>query len=115
MQLVAQTWLVAELSHEPFWSGFVGFCAGVPMLFLSLIGGTLADWMPRRKLLVASQLMMMFVAAVLGVLTLTHVVKIWHVACLAFLTGVGSAISIPAYHGFLRYCLKKKNWGKRFL
>ncbi len=112
MQMVAQSWLVAELSHEPFWSGFVGFCAGVPMLLLSLVGGTLADRMPRRKLLVVSQLMMMFVAAVLGTLTLLHVVKIWHVAVLAFLTGVGSAISTPAYHGFLFDIVGRERLGK---
>ncbi len=112
MQLVAQGWLVAELSQEPFWSGFVGFCAFLPMLLLSLVGGTLADRMNRRKLLVISQVGMMIVATLLSVLTLTHHIKIWHVAVLALCNGVGSAISTPAYHGFLFDLVGRERLGK---
>lgn len=101
MQIIAQGWLVAELSDEPFWSGFVSFCAGVPLLIFSFLGGALADRHDRRQVLFAAQVILMCNAILMALLTYYRVIEIWGVACLAFIAGTAAAINNPTYNGFL--------------
>lgn len=101
MQIIAEGWVVATLTQEPFWAGFVGFCNGLPILLLSWVGGTIADRFCRRRVLVFCQYLFMLIALVLSLLTFTHTIKIWHVASLSFLGGLVIAVNNPAYNGFL--------------
>jgi MFS family permease len=52
IQMVAQGWLVYELTGSAFYLGVVGFATAIPTLFLSLFGGVLADRFERRRLMV---------------------------------------------------------------
>lgn len=101
MQVIAQGWLVAELSKEPFWSGFVNFCAGIPMLLFSLPGGALSDRFNRRKVVVICQIIMMFNAALIAFLTKTGWIQLWQVALISFIGGTTFSVNNPAYSGFL--------------
>lgn len=101
MQVIAQGWLVAELSKEPFWSGFVSFCSGVPMLFFSLPGGALSDRFNRRKVVIICQIIMMVNALAIALLTKFQLIQIWHVAIIAFIAGTTFAVNNPAYNGFM--------------
>src|SRR6266566_8179260 len=87
MQAVAQGWLVFQLSNSPFWLGVDGFMATAPGLVLTLAGGVFADLVDRRKLLIYSQIVAGIAAITLGVLVLTHVVQVWMILCLSFVTG----------------------------
>ena len=97
MQAVAQGWLVLSISDSPFYLGLDGFMATVPGLFLTLAGGVFADLMDRRKLLIYTQAVAGVAALTLGILVLTHVVKIWMVLCLSFVTGSCMALAGPSY------------------
>jgi MFS family permease len=97
MQAVAQGWLVLSLSNSPFWLGVDGFMATVPGLFLTLAGGVFADLMDRRKLLIYTQAVAGVAAITLGILVLTHVVQVWMVLCLSFVTGCCMALAGPSY------------------
>lgn len=97
MQAVAQGWLVLSISNSPFYLGLDGFMATVPGLFLTLAGGVFADLMDRRKLLIYTQAVAGVAALTLGVLVLTHVVQIWMVLCLSFVTGSCMALAGPSY------------------
>lgn len=97
MQAVAQGWLVLQLSNSPFWLGMDGFMATVPGLFLTLAGGVFADLMDRRKLLIYTQAVAGVAAITLGFLVLTHVVHVWMVLCLSFVTGSCMALAGPSY------------------
>ena len=97
MQAVAQGWLVLQLSNSPFWLGMDGFMATVPGLFLTLAGGGFADLMDRRKLLIYTQAVAGVAAMTLGFLVLTHVVHVWMVLCLSFVTGSCMALAGPSY------------------
>lgn len=101
LQMVAQGWLVAQLTPDPFWVGVVGFCGGVPWLVFALIGGGLADRFSRRRYLFLCQSGMMLVSGALAWLVFTKAVSLWHVAALAFFSGVFSALNAPAYQAFL--------------
>jgi MFS family permease len=97
MQAVAQGWLVLQLSNSPFWLGVDGFMATAPGLVLTLAGGVFADLIDRRKLLIYTQAVAGVAALTLGVLVLTHVVQVWMVLCLSFVTGCCMSLAGPSY------------------
>jgi MFS family permease len=55
MQVVAQAWLVYELSHSELMLGVVGFAAAIPSLLISPWGGVVVDQVNKRNLLVVTQ------------------------------------------------------------
>ena len=97
MQAVAQGWLVLEKSNSPFWLGVDGFMATVPGLFLTLAGGVFADLFDRRKLLIYTQAVAGLSALTLGVLVMTHVVQVWMILGLSFVTGCCMSLAGPSY------------------
>jgi MFS family permease len=97
MQAVAQGWLVLQLSNSPFWLGVDGFMATAPGLVLTLAGGVFADLMDRRKLLIYTQVVAGLAALTLGILVLTHVVQVWMILCLSFVTGCCMSLAGPSY------------------
>src|SRR5438876_968250 len=97
MQAVAQGWLVLQLSNSPFWLGLDGFMATAPGLLLTLAGGVFADLMDRRKLLIYTQIVAGLAAVTLGVLVATHIVHVWMILGLSFVTGCCMAIAGPSY------------------
>src|ERR687885_2030918 len=69
MQTLAQSWLVYQLTGSALLLGTVTFLQGVPALFLSLLGGVLADRVERRALMLVTQMAQMLLAFLLGGLT----------------------------------------------
>lgn len=101
MQTTAQGYLVFELTRSPAYLGYVGFAAGVPSWLFMLYGGVVADRIPRRTLLIATQSCMMALAFVLAALTFSHLVQPWHIVALAFGLGVPNAFDAPARQAFV--------------
>ena len=101
MQTVAQSWLVYRLTNSSLLLGSIGFASQFPVFLVAPIGGTIADRGNRRKLVIATQTASMILAFILAVLTLTHVVRVWHIFVLAALLGVVNAFDIPARQAFL--------------
>jgi MFS family permease len=97
MQAVAQGWLVLQLSNSPFWLGVDGFMATAPGLVLTLAGGVFADLLDRRKLLIYTQVFAGLSALTLGVLVVTHLVQVWMILSLSFVTGCCMSIAGPSY------------------
>jgi MFS family permease len=100
MQQVAQGWLVFQLTNDPLWLGFVAVAQFAPVIVLGLFGGILADHLPKRKILIATQTASMILAFVLFGLTATHLVQVWHVMVLAALLGVVNSIDMPTRQSF---------------
>lgn len=101
MQNVAQAWLVLQLTDSAFLLGLVAATQFVPMLVLSLVAGAVADRLPKRRLVIATQTSMMFLAAILGALTYTGAVRYWHVLVLALGLGVANTLDMPARQSFI--------------
>lgn len=100
MQQVAQAWLVLELTGDPFVLGIASAAAFAPVLVLGLLGGVVADALPKRRTLLATQSVQMLLALALFVLTATGAVAVWHVVVLALLLGVTNAIELPVRQSF---------------
>jgi MFS family permease len=67
----------------------------------ALWGGSLSDRVSKRKLLLITQSLMLVQSIVLGVLTWTGRVEIWHVYGMAFLLGAFKAVDMPARQSFV--------------
>ncbi|CAN5746903.1 MFS transporter [soil metagenome] len=95
MQQVAQGWLVLELTGDPFALGVVGAAQFLPVLFLGLFGGVVADALPKRTSLLVTQAVSMGQAVVLGLLTISGSVEVWHVFVMALVLGTANAFDMP--------------------
>jgi MFS family permease len=67
---------------------------------LGLWGGTLADRLDKRKLLLVTQTLLAFVALTLGILDVSGVVQYWHVLALAAALGTITAVDTPTRQSF---------------
>jgi Transmembrane secretion effector/MacB-like periplasmic core domain len=101
VQQFAQSWLVYDLTKDPFYLGLDLFLGQLPIILFSLIGGVFADRKDRRKLLLISQYIQMACAFLLATLFFTHVVRIWHILALSFVVGLGQSFGGPAYSALL--------------
>ncbi len=100
MQSVAQSWLVLELTGDPFLIGVVFAAQFLPVLVLGLFGGLVADALPKRPTLVATQLAMMVLAFVLFGLTVSGLVEVWMVVAMALLLGLCNSVDMPVRQAF---------------
>lgn len=101
MQSVAQSWLVYRITGSAVLLGFVGFASMIPVFILGSFGGVLADHFPRRRILVVTQTLSMCLAFTLAAITLSGVVKVWHLMLLASLLGTVNAFDIPTRQAFV--------------
>jgi MFS family permease len=100
MTTVAQSWLVLQLTGNPFDLGLVAVAQFTPVLILGLFGGLIADALPKRPTMYATQVVAMLVSLALFGLAATHVVQLWHVFVLAGVMGVRNAIDMPTRQAF---------------
>lgn len=110
MQIMAQAWLVYNLSHhDAFLLGLDAFLGNIPIFLFSLIGGAMADRFDRRHVLLGSQYVQMMDASVLTVLVFTHTVHVWHVLTLSFISGIAQAFGGPAYQALIPTLVNKED------
>ncbi|ACQ79136.1 major facilitator superfamily MFS_1 [Beutenbergia cavernae DSM 12333] len=103
MQRVAQDWVVlTDLSDNSGLAvGIVTALQFLPVLLVSPYAGVLADRLPRRQTLMATQGAMGLLAAGLGVLVLSGHAELWHVYVFALLLGVVTALDNPVRQTFV--------------
>ncbi|MFC9472722.1 MFS transporter [Nocardia sp. NPDC056952] len=101
MQRIAQDWLVLDLTGSSFAVGITTAMQFLPILLFGLYGGVIADRFSRRGLLMITQAVMGLLAAILAVLTLIGMAKVWHVYLLALLLGMVTVVDIPSRQSFV--------------
>jgi len=100
MQTVAQAWLVLQMTNDPFALGLLSVAQFGPVMILGLFGGVIADSLPKRQTLIATQAVQMVLALVLAALVATGTVQVWHILVLAFLLGCANAVDMPTRQSF---------------
>jgi MFS family permease len=101
MQSVAQGWLVYRLSGSAFVLGVVAFASYAPVLCLAPLAGVVADRVPRRALVVLTQVLLLLIALALGVAVSVGAATVALVVTAAVANGAVSAFDIPARQSFL--------------
>lgn len=103
--VAASPWLMAQLtikSHNgPFFVALVTTASTLPICFFSVFAGALADLMDRRRLLIITQIWMVAVSVVLGLLTWAGWMNPWGLLGLTILLAIGTAASSPAFQAVL--------------
>lgn len=101
MQGTAQSWLVYELTRSAVWLGVVSFLGTLPLSLFALVGGSVADRVNRRRLILTTYTTTMVIAALFAALIWLHAIEIHFVALLVFLSGLVNAFDIPARQALL--------------
>ncbi len=101
MQMVAESWLILELTDSGVAVGLTTALQFLPMLVFGAWGGLLADRFPKRSLLIATQAMMILPALGLLAVTATGVVVPWMVYALVFARGAVNAVDNPTRQSFV--------------
>ena len=97
MQDVGAGWLMTSLSSSPSLVALVEAADSLPVMLLALPAGAIADIVDRRRLLIATQVYLMVIAAALGILTWLNVMTPWMLLGFTFALGVGTAMVMPAW------------------
>src|ERR671916_209624 len=101
VQSLAQSWLVLTLTDSPAALGLIGVCQFGPTLILGLPAGVLVDRLPKRRLLVVTQIASATVIGLLALLVATGQVQLWQIYVAAIALGIVSAVDMPARQSFV--------------
>jgi len=101
MQTVAALWLILTLTDSGVAVGLATALQFLPMLLIGAWGGLLADRIPKRRLLIATQALMAIPAVGLFAVTATGVVTPWMVYLAVFAMGAVNAVDNPTRQSFV--------------
>ena len=101
MQTIGESWLVYRVTGSPVALGAVSFVALLPVLPISLFGSALIDRMPRRKLLLGTQVALACTAFAWAALAWSQQIQLWQIVLLSFLEGAIASVDLPARQAFL--------------
>ena len=94
--MLAQGWLMLELTNSPLMVGLAPGLGGVAQMVASPIGGVLADRVSRRTMLVITQAATASAILVLGLLTIIDLVHVWHILVASIFHGLNRGLQGPA-------------------
>jgi MFS family permease len=101
-QSVAASWLMKELTDSSAtWIGLMVASNMLPLLFLALISGVVADTFDRAKVMLVSQITMGIGAAAMAITTSLDVITPPLLLSLGLLMGVGLAFNLPAWQSLV--------------
>jgi MFS family permease len=101
MQDVAQSWLVLQLTDSPLALGTMITLRFLPSMILSLFAGVFADRIPKRRLLVLTQTVMLLQAAAMAVLTSLGIIEMSQIYALTLVRGIADAFDTPIRIAFI--------------
>lgn len=101
MQTVAQAWLVLTLTGSGTELGIVTALQYLPMLLLAPLGGILVDRVPKRRLILVTQIISAVQAFVFWVLVVSGMAQLWMIYLLATVLGTANAVDNPARNSFV--------------
>jgi MFS family permease len=94
---VALAWQVYDLSGSPTALSVVGVAWTLPLALFVLLGGVVTDRVERRRVMIAADLVRALAVAVIGILSLSGTIELWHIVVMAAVFGTGDAFFGPAF------------------
>ena len=108
MQSTGAAWMMTGLDPSPVMVALVQTASSIPVFFLGVASGAVADIVDRRALLIFTQVWMLFSAAVLAVLTFFGLTTPFSLLLLTFSLGMGSALMLPAFQAIFPELVRRK-------
>jgi MFS family permease len=111
MATTAEAWLVTDLEPDraPLFVGIIALSFALPMIFLTMIGGAVADRFPRMRILWLVQIVYMLAGVFIAIMTLSGLVQVWMLPVYAFILGVGLAFDSPVRQSLLPDIVEKEH------
>jgi MFS family permease len=110
MQIVAVSLLVLDLTHGSATAlGIVSLTQALTFLLFAAIGGSVADRFDKKRLLLFTQTLMILFATVLGILTLTGLIRFWMILVLAFAASATLSFDQPARNALITSLVPKEH------
>jgi len=101
LSFVAIPYQVFQLTHSTLAVGLLGFCTLVPLVCVPLVGGTLADAVDRRRLLLRTEVALVLVSALLAVNAALPHPQVWALYVLLTLGTTAFSLGTPALRSLL--------------
>ena len=101
MQVMAQGYVMSTLTDKALWLGVATFAAGLPMLLLTMAGGSAADRFDKRKILLSTQYVQIALAISIGLLVRSGKIEIWHILAFAVVLGISNSFEMPTLNAFV--------------
>jgi MFS family permease len=101
MQSTALMWVAFEITGQSMWTGWVGASQLLPTFFFGAWGGALADRLPKRTVLFATQAAQLILALVLAALVFTDRLNPWLLLAITTANGLVIAVDLPARLAFV--------------
>ncbi|GAA4816025.1 MFS transporter [Streptomyces ziwulingensis] len=112
--LIAAAFAVLESGGDGGDVGLVAASRTLPLVLFLLVGGALADRLPRHRVMVAANTLSCLSQAAFAVLVLAGEPRLWQMMLLAALGGTGQAFFSPAAEGMLMSSVEGEQAGRAF-
>ncbi len=104
---VALAFAVLGIDRSATALGIVLAAQSVPRVALMLVGGVFGDRLPRRNVMLVSDLVRFASQGAVAVLLITHSAALWHLAVLGFVYGSAASFFLPASTGLIPQVVSK--------
>jgi MFS family permease len=108
MQVMAQGYVMSTLTNKALLLGMANLAAGLPMLLLTMAGGSAADRFDKRKILLATQYVQIALAISIGLLIMSGKIEISHagrsitvILAFAVVLGISNSFEMPTLNAFV--------------
>ena len=95
VDMMAQGWIVLEITGQPFWVGFAAGVRGITWFLFGPPTGALLDRMDRRKVLAGIYMVGCAGASGIAALVFTGAIELWHMLLFSALMGLVMAVNQP--------------------
>ncbi|MFI0091382.1 MFS transporter [Streptomyces bobili] len=112
--LIAAAFAVLEAGGDGGDVGLVAAARTLPLVLFLLIGGAIADRLPRHRVMVAANALNCVSQAAFAALVLTGEPRLWQMMLLTALGGTGQAFFSPAAEGMLMSSVRGEQAGRAF-
>ncbi|MGW1351049.1 MFS transporter [Streptomyces sp. NPDC002409] len=112
--LIAAAFAVLQAGGDGGDVGLVAAARAVPLVLFLLVGGAIADRLPRHRVMVASNVLNCLSQAVFAWLVLAGDPKLWQMMLLTALCGAGQAFFNPAAEGMLLSSVSREQASRAF-
>src|SRR5438552_5827371 len=101
MQVMAQGYVMSTLTNKAIMLGMANLAAGLPMLLLTMAGGSAADRFDKRKILLTTQYVQIALAISIGLLIMSGKLEIWHILAFAVALGISNSFEMPTLNALV--------------
>lgn len=108
MQVMAQGYVMSTLTTKALWLGMAQLAAGLPMLLLTMAGGSAADKYDKRAILLITQFVQIGLAIAIGYLVWTGQIAIWQILMFAAILGVSNSFEMPALSALIPELVRRE-------